>query len=938
MAAACALLSASLLFTGLHAQTVIYSADFETSESYSTGTLHGQNGWTVPQGTVAVVAGANFSGSQGVTLATGSPLSQLGRAFSQFSSTSVVFIDFYAKPTAHTTAADSTQFDAESSSARFVKIGAAGEVFVLDGDGSGGGSWVATGKTLAINGSGEASDWVRFTFRQDYTAKTWDLYVNGAMTAHGLGFKDDTKTALTQFATQGGSGGTTAFDYFYAANVNPLFTDTDLDGLPDDWEQRWFGTLGHGPADDPGGVSRTIVASYQQNLSPWPAPLVASGLRFWARADHGVIKNGSNAVSQWTDISGTGAHVTGAGTTTWIASAMNGQPAVQFPGWDPLASATANVQDGGANVTVFAVIETNENALQSGATVVGLGDHTAGSGYALKHVNSTGWNRFNLLWASSGSNNNGNVTGIHVGSGIRQVLSFVRNGTAHRGYQEGILRLDASVTSDPIVSSAAVLTVGAGFGGRIAELLVYNRALSDSEREQIEQQLTARYDLVPAPPLIAINTPTNTAFFEQTDPVSISVSATAPGGTVTSVEFFNGVTKLGDGSLVPGHPTTYELVLPPGTTAGTYALTAKITDSNTNTTTTPGRIFTILPTLPTPTVASGLRVWLRADQGVVKDGSNAVTQWADRSGNHFHVSGTGPSWVASGLNSQPAVEFNGSSVLSSATSDVQDGGANVTVFAVVQSNSNMQDVSTVLNFGNHGGGAGGYALKHMNLAGWFRFNLLWATSGANTNGGPDGIYIGETPQVISYVRNGANHKGYRSGALDLSATVTGDAISAPPAVLEIGASFGGRIAELLVYNRALNDTERGQVEQALISRYITGTGDDTDSDTLPDTWEQTHFGSLAQTAGGDPDNDGLTNLQEYQAGTDPNAADSDADGLPDGWEVGYGFNPLSANGSGDPDSDGLTNLQEYQLGRNPTEGVVSDTGGAVNLRLYTPNL
>jgi RHS repeat-associated protein/uncharacterized repeat protein (TIGR01451 family) len=55
--------------------------------------------------------------------------------------------------------------------------------------------------------------------------------------------------------------------------------------------------------------------------------------------------------------------------------------------------------------------------------------------------------------------------------------------------------------------------------------------------------------------------------------------------------------------------------------------------------------------------------------------------------------------------------------------------------------------------------------------------------------------------------------------------------------------------------------------------------------------------------------------------TDPNDADSDHDGLPDGWEVAYGLNPNSAVGihgaAGDPDGDLFTNLQEYLGGSNP---------------------
>jgi hypothetical protein len=68
-----------------------------------------------------------------------------------------------------------------------------------------------------------------------------------------------------------------------------------------------------------------------------------------------------------------------------------------------------------------------------------------------------------------------------------------------------------------------------------------------------------------------------------------------------------------------------------------------------------------------------------------------------------------------------------------------------------------------------------------------------------------------------------------------------------------------------------------------------------DSDNLPDWWEMKYFGNTGQTDSGDPDNDGLTNLQEYQLGTDPTKADTDGDGVEDGLECSFGYDPAVSN-------------------------------------------
>jgi len=58
-------------------------------------------------------------------------------------------------------------------------------------------------------------------------------------------------------------------------------------------------------------------------------------------------------------------------------------------------------------------------------------------------------------------------------------------------------------------------------------------------------------------------------------------------------------------------------------------------------------------------------------------------------------------------------------------------------------------------------------------------------------------------------------------------------------------------------------------------------------------------------------------FDDIQIGSQVVNTDSDADGLPDDWELRY-FGSLSEFPDGDFDGDGLTNLQEYQLGKDPT--------------------
>jgi hypothetical protein len=139
----------------------------------------------------------------------------------------------------------------------------------------------------------------------------------------------------------------------------------------------------------------------------------------------------------------------------------------------------------------------------------------------------------------------------------------------------------------------------------------------------------------------------------------------------------------------------------------------------------------------------------------------------------------------------------------------------------------------------------------------------------------------------------------------------------------------------------VQETYGGADDQKWKLEPLVGTGNktkwDSDADGLPDGFETRNYVDYNTSATvSDTDGDGLNDKLELELGTNPALTDSDGDNLTDkaevaGWKISFSYNgqPFSMQVWPDPlrvdsDGDGLTDYQEYRNGFNPRS---SDTDG-----------
>jgi hypothetical protein len=228
--------------------------------------------------------------------------------------------------------------------------------------------------------------------------------------------------------------------------------------------------------------------------------------------------------------------------------------------------------------------------------------------------------------------------------------------------------------------------------------------------------------------------------------------------------------------------------------------------------------------IPLP-IPAGPFLWLDADAAyVTKDGSNNVSSWNDRSGHGYNftqaTAGVQPLWVASSINSLPALVGDGVGKFLQNTA-VTWFPNQFTFTIVVRNDNGSANGST---FCDTQIGAPNFPLSSAsNLGSIFSGTTYYVqTSSSNPMHSPtDAAAHVITVSTDHTITTGLN--AWYDGVQGLTNLDSSNAGQTGTGILFAGyaAYLKGAIAEVVAYNRILNSTDRGTVEGYLKTKYAT---------------------------------------------------------------------------------------------------------------------
>ena len=218
--------------------------------------------------------------------------------------------------------------------------------------------------------------------------------------------------------------------------------------------------------------------------------------------------------------------------------------------------------------------------------------------------------------------------------------------------------------------------------------------------------------------------------------------------------------------------------------------------------------------------SSGLSLWLKTDEGVELN-NNKVILWKDQSGNNRHASSllvNSPLLVSDQLNGLPTIRFNGvdNSIETSAFQTFANKRGTISIVVKINGDGKTS-----------GGGYGTLVSTYFNKGVTWQFGVIKELAIYYDGVGTEGFPVVEVPEkkwsIVTISRNSDTTMNfYRDGDFKLSFRIKNNQPDSNP--LKIASNgrlevLNGDIAEIIVYNKTLNEAELNTVHKYLEEKY-----------------------------------------------------------------------------------------------------------------------
>jgi len=244
--------------------------------------------------------------------------------------------------------------------------------------------------------------------------------------------------------------------------------------------------------------------------SPVASPLEIGDCALWLDAGQGITQAGGY-VSQWDDMSGNSRHAsqaTGASQPAYVSDGLNGTPVLRFDGTNDyldLSSTSGNLFRNLTGASIFMVF-TPTRSTYEGLFVASAGNTTAKRRFSVWHGGSqSGKPEFRAVRLDADTESYLVTETVNSTSRVYSAVTswYDKNGAQYlsgaiSGSAVGTMYATAGNTEDTdstYVKIGVALDNSLPFAGDIAEIIVFSKALTDTERRRVERYLSIKYNI-----------------------------------------------------------------------------------------------------------------------------------------------------------------------------------------------------------------------------------------------------------------------------------------------------------------------------------------------------------------------------------------------------------------------------------------------------------